>query len=97
MRSTPQTMVDATGRTSVTESRRFVDESGYTLTPTFVFIDGRTGQELYSESFLEEALYPAGQTTPALSAYFELMDKILPSFLNTLSTQKIRGSRTLLK
>jgi hypothetical protein len=25
------------------------------------------------------------------------MDKLLPSFLNTLSTQKIRGSRILLK
>ena len=36
-------------------------------------------------------LYPAAQNTPALSSYFELMDKLLPSFLNTLSTQRIRG------
>jgi hypothetical protein len=62
-----------------------------------VFIDGRTGAQLYAEAFHEEALYPSSQTTPALSSYFELMDKLLPSFLNTLSTQKIRGTRVLLK
>ena len=38
-------------------------------------------------------LYPASQNTPALSSYFELMDKLLPNFLNTLSTQKIKGTR----
>jgi hypothetical protein len=42
-------------------------------------------------------LYPSTQNTPALSAYFELMDKLLPAFLNTLSTQKIRGTRFLVK
>ena len=35
--------------------------------------------------------------TPALSSFFELMDRLLPSFLNTLSAQKVRGSRVLLK
>jgi hypothetical protein len=35
--------------------------------------------------------------TPALSSYFELMDKLIPSFLNALSTQKVRGTRILLK
>jgi len=37
------------------------------------------------------------QNTPALSAYFELMDKVLPSFLTTLNTQRIRGTRILIK
>jgi hypothetical protein len=32
-----------------------------------------------------------------LSSFFELMDRLLPSFLNTLTAQKVRGSRTLLK
>lgn len=98
IRPTPQTSIDQqTGRTIVTESRQFIDQSGYALTPKFVFIDGRTGAQLYAEAFHEEALYPSSQTTPALSSYFELMDKLLPSFLNTLSTQKIRGTRVLLK
>ena len=72
-------------------ARTYSDLKGYALTPKFVFIDGRTGAQLYSETFHEEALYPTDQNTPALSSYFELMDKLLPSFLNTLSTQKIRG------
>ena len=38
---------------------------------------GRTGAQLYSETYHEEALYPSTQNTPALSSYFELMDKVL--------------------
>lgn len=77
--------------------RTYTDMKGYALSPKFVFIDGRTGAQLYTETYHEEALYPSTQNTPALSSYFELMDKVLPSFLNTLSSQKIRGSRVLLK
>jgi hypothetical protein len=87
----------STGRTSYQEVRQYSNLHGYALTPKFIFIDGRTGAQLYSESFHEEALYPDNQTTPALSSYFELMDKLLPGFLNTLSTQKIKGTRYLLK
>lgn len=94
----PQTYVDPqSGLEQYRSVREYSDLKGFSLTPKFVFIDGRTGAELYSETYHEEALYPSGQNTPALSSYFELMDKVLPSFLNTLSTQKIRGSRTLLK
>jgi hypothetical protein len=93
----PQSYVDPQGIEQFRSVLQYSDLKGYSLTPRFVFIDGRTGAELYSETYHEETLYPAGQNTPALSSYFELMDKLLPSFLNTLSTQKIRGSRTLLK
>jgi len=61
------------------------------------FLDLRTGATLYSETFREEILYSPQQSTPALSSYFELMDRLVPSFLSTLSSQKIRGSRVLLK
>jgi hypothetical protein len=97
MRSQPVQIIDEAGRVTVQEERGFVDLRGYSITPTFVFIDGRTGERLHSESFHEEALYSSSQTTPALSSYFELMDKLLPGFLNTLNTQRIRGARTLLK
>ena len=63
----------------------------------FVFIDGRTGATLLSENFSEEILYNANQPTPALSSYFELMDRLIPSFLSTLSSQKIKGTRILLQ
>jgi hypothetical protein len=98
MVSRPEAYVDPqSGQEQYRSVLQYSDLTGYALTPTFVFVDGRTGDELYSETYYEETLYPAGQNTPALSSYFEMMDKVLPSFLNTLSTQRIRGSRTLLK
>jgi hypothetical protein len=95
--SKPRQYTDQMGRVQVEERREFANQKGYSLTPKFVFIDGRTGIQLYSESFHEEALYSESQNTPALSSYFELMDKLLPGFLNTLSTQKIKGTRVLIK
>jgi hypothetical protein len=94
----PQPFVDPqSGQESYRSVMEYSDMKGYALTPKFVFIDGKTGKELYSETYREEALYAAGQNTPALSSYFEMMDKVLPMFLNTLSSQKIKGNRTLLK
>ena len=92
-----QEYLDAVGRRRVTPVRTYMQRKGFILRPKFVFIDGRTGTTLYSESFREEILYSPQQNTPALSSYFELMDRLVPSFLSTLSTQKIRGSRILLK
>ena len=76
---------------------RLPGAQGLHLQPKLIFIDGRTGATLYSETLSEEMLYNAQQNTPALSSYFELMDKLIPSFLNALSTQKIRGTRMLVK
>jgi hypothetical protein len=92
-----QETVDALGRRVVEQSRVFRERKGFTLRPKFIFIDGRTGTTLYSETFREEVLYDAAQNTPALSSYFELMDRVIPAFLGTLSSQKIRGTRILLK
>jgi hypothetical protein len=88
---------DAFGRRSVIPVRTYQERKGFILQPRFVFIDGRTGAILYSETFHEEILYNSQQSVPALSTYFELMDRVMPSFLSTLSAQKIRGSRVLLK
>ena len=88
---------DAYGRRSVIPVRTYQERKGFILQPRFVFIDGRTGAILYSETFHEEILYPNSQSVPALSTYFELMDRVMPSFLTTLSAQKIRGTRVLLK
>lgn len=94
---TSRETIDAFGRRQVGTVRSWMDRKGYALVPKMVFIDGRTGTTLYSESVREEILYDQSQNTPALSAYFELMDRYLPSFLNALSSQKIRGTRVLLK
>jgi hypothetical protein len=88
---------DQLGRRRVVQQRQYQERKGFTLQPKLIYIDGRTGATLYSETLREEVLYPAQQNTPALSSYFELMDKLIPSFLNTLSMQKIRGTRVLVK
>ena len=92
-----QEVYDSFGRRRVVPVRTYMERKGFILRPKFIFIDGRTGATIYSETFREEILYSPQQATPALSSYFELMDRLVPSFLSTLSTQKIRGSRILLK
>ena len=88
---------DSFGRRRVVPTRTYQERKGFILRPKFVFIDGRTGATMYSESYREEILYNAQQNTPALSSYFELMDRLVPNFLSALSSQKIKGTRILLK
>jgi hypothetical protein len=90
-------IIDPLGRRVVQPYRVYMERKGFIIEPRFVFIDGRTGAVLFSDRFHEEVLYPSSQQTPALSSYFELMDRLLPSFLGSLSTQRIRGTRVLLK
>jgi hypothetical protein len=88
---------DSFGRRRVVPVRTYMERKGFILRPRFVFIDGRTGTVMHSETFREEILYNANQMTPALSSYFELMDRLIPSFLSTLSSQSIKGTRVLLQ
>ena len=92
-----QETYDEFGRRRVIPQRVYMERSGFILRPTFVFIDGRTGETLHSETFREEVLYNQNTQTPALSSFFELMDRLLPSFLNSMTAQKIRGTRVLIK
>ena len=88
---------DGLGRRSVVPVRAYMERKGFVLRPKFVFIDGRTGATINFLTRSEEVLYSAQQSTPALSSYFELMDRIVPDFLGTLSSQKIKGTRVLIK
>ena len=92
-----QEIFDSLGRRRVVPVRTFQERKGYMLRPKFVFIDGRTGATMHSESYREEVLYNAQQQTPALSSYFELMDRLVPNFLSALSSQKVHGTRVLLR
>jgi hypothetical protein len=92
-----QEVIDALGRRRVEPVREYMERKGFILQEKFIFIDGRSGTQLYSESLREERLYNQNDNTPALSSYFELMDEIIPRFLSTLSTQRVRGSRVLIK
>ena len=88
---------DEFGRRMVVPLRAYRDRAGFVLSPTFIFIDGRSGITLYTERHREEVLYDVSHNTPALSSYFELMDRLLPSFLGALADQSISGTRIMLK
>lgn len=88
---------DEFGRRRVVPVRTYQNREGFALTSTFVFIDGRTGATLYSATYREEILRSDQYGAPALSTYFELMDRLLPSLVGALTRQNVRGSRVLLK
>jgi len=93
-----QEVIDALGRRRVEPVREYMERKGFILQEKFIFIDGRSGAQIPGgETFREERLYNQNDNTPALSSYFELMDEIIPRFLSTLSTQRVRGSRVLIK
>jgi hypothetical protein len=96
MQQREQEVFDTLGRRRTVAERRLVERKGFGLTGRFIFIDGRNGTTLHSQQFTESVLYDANRQTPALSSYFELMDKLIPNFLATLSSQKIKGTRILL-
>src|SRR5207247_10017790 len=73
------------------------DRARFVLEPTFTFVDGSTGAVLYSRSFREEMLYRPNENVPPLSAFFDLMDRLLPDFLAIVGHQAFYGQRILLK
>jgi hypothetical protein len=76
---------------------RYLERRAYSISAEFYFVDGGTGEVLHREKFTEEVLYSEEQKVSPLSAYFELMDRLLPNFLGIVSPQRIRGQRILLK
>lgn len=93
----PREVFDEFGRRQVVPVRTYVDRRGFVLSATVVFIDGRTGAILSTEAFREEILYSADRIVPALAGYFELMDRLMPAILTSVSSQTVRTSRVLLK
>ena len=88
---------DDFGRRRVVPTRAYRDRQGFILSPKFIFIDGGTGVTLYTERYREEILYDQSRNTPPLSSYFELMDRLIPSFLGALADQNINGTRIMLR
>jgi hypothetical protein len=85
------------GRPTLIQGNRYMERRGFSLNADFYFIDTKTGGLLHKERFTEEVLYSEEQRISPLSAYFELMDRILPNFLGVITPQKIRGTRVLLR
>ena len=61
-----QEVYDSFGRRRVVPVRTYQERKGFSLDGRFIFIDGRSGATLHSESFNEQILYNAKQTTPTL-------------------------------
>ncbi len=97
MISREREIYDDFGRRRVVPTRAYRDRRGFILSPKFIFIDGNTGVTLYTERHREEVLYDLAHNSPALSSYFELMDRLIPSFLGALADQSIRGTRLMLR
>tara|TARA_B100000029_G_scaffold485452_1_gene538770 strand:- start:639 stop:1439 length:801 start_codon:yes stop_codon:yes gene_type:complete len=97
MISREREIYDDFGRRRVVPMRAYRDRRGFILSPKFIFIDGNTGVTLYTERHREEVLYDLAHNSPALSSYFELMDRLIPSFLGALADQSIRGTRIMLR
>jgi hypothetical protein len=70
---------------------------GGSIEPVFLFIDGRTGGVVHTASFSETVSHGRKRRVPALSTYFQLMDRVVPNVLSAVSRQTVRGSRTLLR
>lgn len=92
-----QERFDDIGRRRVVQTREWQHREGFVLEPTFRFIDGRTGSVLGTKTFREEILYGGERDVPALSCYFELMDRILPQVLHIFADHTMRGSRLLIR
>ncbi|HLG54290.1 MAG TPA: hypothetical protein VI485_03100 [Vicinamibacterales bacterium] len=90
-------LFDATGRRAVSQTREWVERTVYDLHATFCFIDGRTGQIIRTDHYQQALSFTSERQIPALSAYFELMDRVVPDVLRTVSVQQVRGWRVLLK
>jgi hypothetical protein len=86
-----------TNRSRLVRGNRYLERKAFSLSAEFVFLDGKTGLQLHREKFTEEVLYGEEQKVSPLSAYFELMDRLLPNVLGIVSPQKIRGQRILLR
>ena len=90
-------VIDAAGRRRLESKPALVQGTVHTLKPRFVFIDGRTGSIVHAESFQEQTVSSESQRVPALSAYFQLMDRVVPEFVGTFTNHKVRGYRALLR
>jgi hypothetical protein len=88
---------DSFGRPQRQRQNRFQERTGYVLSAELYFIDSSTGEAIHRERFTEEVIYGAEEQVSALASYFELMDRMIPSFMLVLSPQTFRGTRILLR
>lgn len=92
-----QEAFDSMGRRSVAPVRSFETQTIFSLEPVFVFIDGRSGHIVHRLALTEDIAYALDVHVPPLAAYFELMDRLIPSVLGVFTQQQVLGPRYLLR
>ncbi len=76
--------------------QRFKEGKFVVLQMDLYYLDGATGKSVYKDSFREELTYD-NPDQPALYAYYDLMDRVMPRFLGAVIPQKYQETRYLLE
>lgn len=88
---------DDEGRRRVETTRGVTNVETRVLRARLLYIDGRTGVIIHADTFQEETSHAPTQSVPALSSYFELIARVVPAVLGTVSDHTVVGSRALLR
>ncbi len=73
----------------------FIEQTGFFLNLEVHLLNGRTGEELYTDKFYQEIIYN-GNGPDDLSVFFMMMDKLAPQITGILAERKTRVTRYLL-
>ena len=92
-----QEMIDQYGRHRVVPVRTYMERKGFILRPSSSSSTAARAPRCIPNRTARRFSTTRSRTRRRLSSYFELMDRIVPDFLSALSSQKIKGTRVLLK
>jgi hypothetical protein len=73
----------------------FLDKTGFFLNLEIHLLNGRTGEEIYTDKFYQEIIYD-GDGPDDLSVFFMMMDKMAPQITGIVAERKTRVTRYLL-
>jgi hypothetical protein len=73
----------------------FIEKTGFFLNLEVHLMDGRTGEEIYTDKFYQEIVYN-GSGPDDLSVFFMMMDKLAPQITGIVAERKTRVVRYLL-
>jgi len=73
----------------------FIEKTGFFLNLEVHLMDGRTGEEIYTDKFYQEIVYN-GNGPDDLSVFFMMMDKLAPQITGIVAERKTRVTRYLL-
>jgi hypothetical protein len=73
----------------------FIEKTGFFLNLEVHLLNGRTGEEIYTDKFYQEIVYN-GDGPDDLSVFFMMMDKMAPQITGIVAERKTRVIRYLL-